>query len=332
MSRIYPSLTSIEFLGGKEMAHIENYEHAPTTTLHSPGYEFDGYAKHPGKEHSRLHHAQHGSHLHMGNAFEHASPSQNSHCFGPCEKAQGWHPAQNNHGSQAEEWRKEFEEQSHKPLSFDKDGQYQVQPGDAMGSIVRRALHDEGFAKPTSKQLKQMRKEILDASEKDNPTLKCNPELIRPGMKLTVPALKPENDWSNEPKPGPQTGKVGPETVVTAAPDHQSGKKTPDTAVASAPDHQPGITKPETAVASAPDHHSGKTKPDTAGAATPNPFGAVVPEGHGHNPVVEYTLPNDQNDGAGSPAAKAAPEKPADHWYNLHNIYDRLLETFEALS
>ena len=174
--------------GGDTMVRIEQTEPSHKTEQANAFTNFDAYARHPGSHPERkptIHHND--THLGMGNAYDAAQPNPNSHCFGPCEKAKNWHPNAKDHSAQAEDWRQRNSELSQKPLDVDKDGKYHVQKGDGMDEIVDRALKDQGVDHPTDKQRAQMKKDILHSSEEDNPTLKCNPELLKPGMKLTVP-------------------------------------------------------------------------------------------------------------------------------------------------
>src|ERR1700722_19887040 len=112
------------------MVRVENTEQnsisAPPADAKGP--QFEGYAPHSGQKGAKRS-AQHGADLHLGNAYAHAAPDASSHCFGPCEKAKNWHPNQNDHGTHAEAWRKQNQEQNKKPLTLDENGQYHVQPG-----------------------------------------------------------------------------------------------------------------------------------------------------------------------------------------------------------
>ncbi len=334
------------------MVRIENSDQTATTAppADAKGIQFEGFAPHSAQKPGQ-HGARHGADLHLGNAYAHAAPEANSHCFGPCEKAKNWHPDQNDRGSHAQTWRKQHEEQSQKPMTLGEDGKYQVQPGDEIGEITRRALHAKGVDKPTRAQLTQMQKDILDGSEKDNPTLKCNPGLLHEGTKLTIPGVKSEG--ASGPATGTATGEARkPESKTPPGTDHGTGTGA-----------QTGTGHPQSEFPSDKSRPAVHLGPDVLNAAklghatgpqteVPNPKGGATVRlgtgtdllGHDGKGGTDITrsgnsdhvldIPNLHIELTPKPAPPPQPDapKPADHWYNWHNLRDRLLDGLEALS
>lgn len=107
---------------------------------------------------------------------------------GSC-KADGacsWKPDANSHSKKTEQWKSDREVQRSKPLELDDQDRYEVKRGDTMNDIAKRYFKEQGI-EPTNKDVEKLSKAIADANKDNYAILKCNPNLIRPGMKLDMP-------------------------------------------------------------------------------------------------------------------------------------------------
>lgn len=118
-----------------------------------------------------------------------------SNVYGTAEKAGmckrsddacSWRPDESSNSAQTKTWRSQREAQRDKPLET-KDGKYEVKPGDTMNDISKRYLKDLGIENPSAKEIAGLSKMLADQNKEQNSILKCNPNLIRPGMKLELP-------------------------------------------------------------------------------------------------------------------------------------------------
>lgn len=108
--------------------------------------------------------------------------------LGDC-KADGacsWQPDANSRSRQTEQWKEQREAQRNKPLSLDEQDRYEVKRGDTMNDIARRYFKDKGI-EPLDKDVDRLAKMIAEANKDNYAILKCNPNLLRPGMKLEMP-------------------------------------------------------------------------------------------------------------------------------------------------
>lgn len=108
--------------------------------------------------------------------------------LGNC-KADGacsWQPDANSRSRQTEQWKEQREAQRNKPLSLDEQDRYEVKRGDTMNDIARRYFKDKGI-EPSNKDVDRLGKMIAEANKDNYAILKCNPNLLRPGMKLEMP-------------------------------------------------------------------------------------------------------------------------------------------------
>ncbi|MBX9947979.1 MAG: LysM peptidoglycan-binding domain-containing protein [Candidatus Obscuribacterales bacterium] len=108
--------------------------------------------------------------------------------LGDC-KADGacsWQPDANSRSKQTEQWKEQREAQRNKPLSLDEQDRYEVKRGDTMNDIARRYFKDKGI-EPSNKDVDRLGKMIAEANKDNYAILKCNPNLLRPGMKLEMP-------------------------------------------------------------------------------------------------------------------------------------------------
>jgi nucleoid-associated protein YgaU len=64
---------------------------------------------------------------------------------------------------------------------------YQVHSGDNLWSISERSLKTSGNAHPTPEQIWSRVENIVEANKKEYPGLHSNPNLIKPGMMLSIP-------------------------------------------------------------------------------------------------------------------------------------------------
>lgn len=107
---------------------------------------------------------------------------------GSCRRADdacSWRPSENSNSPQSRAWRSQRETQRDKPLDL-QDGKYEIKPGDTMNDIAKRYYKDLGI-EPTKKEIDKLSKMIADENKDQYSILKCNPSLIRPGMKLEMP-------------------------------------------------------------------------------------------------------------------------------------------------
>jgi hypothetical protein len=144
--------------------------------------------------------------------------SFDSDLYGSAEKAGGckadgacsWKPDASSHSKKTEQWKSDREIQRSKPLELDGQDRYEVKRGDTMNDIAKRYFKEQGV-EPTAKEVERLSKAIADANKDNYAILKCNPNLIRPGMKLDMPpvdkidgiigqlpAYRPENAITNE--------------------------------------------------------------------------------------------------------------------------------------
>jgi hypothetical protein len=96
------------------------------------------------------------------------------------------------HGNGSAEFNRERHSQLKKPVEPDADGKYTVKPGDILEDIAKRiALHDGKHQSPAAirKRSHDYYQGILDCNKNDNPKLLCNPEYLKPGMKLDIPKI-----------------------------------------------------------------------------------------------------------------------------------------------
>ena len=95
------------------------------------------------------------------------------------------------------EWMKDFHKQENAPFKDD-NGKYMVKRGDTVWTIARRALehahHDDPKYHPSNKEILGEEKRIIAANHLRNPNL------IKPGEKLTIPGA--EAPVKGEPKAG----------------------------------------------------------------------------------------------------------------------------------
>ncbi len=108
---------------------------------------------------------------------------------GSCKRADdacSWRPDDSSSSSQTKTWRGQREAQRDKPLDT-KDGKYEVKPGDTMNDISKRYLKDLGIESPSAKEIAGLSKMLAEQNKEQHSILKCNPNLIRPGMKLELP-------------------------------------------------------------------------------------------------------------------------------------------------
>lgn len=107
---------------------------------------------------------------------------------GSCARADdacSWRPSENSNSPQSRAWRSQREAQRDKPLDL-QDGKYEIKPGDTMNDIAKRYYKDLGI-EPSKKEIDSLSKMIADQNKDQYSILKCNPNLIRPGMKLEMP-------------------------------------------------------------------------------------------------------------------------------------------------
>lgn len=84
----------------------------------------------------------------------------------------------------AREWQDKHREQSQKPMEVNKDGKYEVKPGDSFASIAKRDLKKDG-KEPSQADIDKRSKELQELN-KDSTS---NGHYLKPGMQLR---LKPE--------------------------------------------------------------------------------------------------------------------------------------------
>lgn len=124
---------------------------------------------------------------------------------GSCKRADdacSWRPDESSKSDKTRNWKEQREAQRDKPLDL-KDGQYEVKPGDTMSDIARRHLKESG-KEPSNKDVESMVKKLAEQNKDSNTILKCNPHLIRPGMRLELPPVE---------RP-PSTGAATPDSMI----------------------------------------------------------------------------------------------------------------------
>lgn len=114
-----------------------------------------------------------------------------------CESERNWRVDTERRTPGAREWDKQAESQRQKPLDRNADGSYTVKPGDSLSDIARRMLKGDGSGNPTHKDVADAGKKIYEA----NPEIGCNPDLIRPGMKLRLPGVAEKDSAPEKQKP-----------------------------------------------------------------------------------------------------------------------------------
>ncbi len=108
---------------------------------------------------------------------------------GSCTRADdacSWRPDDSSGSAQTRTWRSQREAQRDKPLDT-QDGKYEIKPGDTMNDISKRYLKELGIENPSGKEVAGLSKMLADQNKEQYSILKCNPNLIRPGMKLELP-------------------------------------------------------------------------------------------------------------------------------------------------
>ncbi|MBA3994760.1 MAG: hypothetical protein C0469_14675 [Cyanobacteria bacterium DS2.3.42] len=120
-----------------------------------------------------------------------------SNVYGSAEKAGScmraddacsWRPNESSNSAQSRNWRSQREAQRDKPVEM-QDGKYEIKPGDTMNDVSKRFLKDLGVENPSAKEIDGLSKMIADQNKEQHSILKCNPNLIRPGMKLEMPSI-----------------------------------------------------------------------------------------------------------------------------------------------
>lgn len=81
----------------------------------------------------------------------------------------------------AREWQEKHKEQSQKPMELNKDGQYEVKPGDSFASIAKRDLKKDG-KEPSQAEIDKRSKELQEIN-KDSTS---NGHYLKPGMTLRM--------------------------------------------------------------------------------------------------------------------------------------------------
>ncbi len=105
------------------------------------------------------------------------------------EKVVNWKPDVERKSESARQWDKDAHKQDQLPIELNKEGKYEVKPGDSLSGIAERELKQQG--KGTSqKEINKMVDEIVQANKEKFPDLDCNKNLIRTGMELTIPNHK----------------------------------------------------------------------------------------------------------------------------------------------
>lgn len=98
----------------------------------------------------------------------------------------------------AREWQDKHREQSQKPMEVNKDGKYEVKPGDSFASIAKRDLKKDG-KEPSQADIDKRSKELQDLN-KDSTS---NGHYLKPGMQLR---MKPEEgECKRVPNPADKT-------------------------------------------------------------------------------------------------------------------------------
>lgn len=104
----------------------------------------------------------------------------------------------------AREWQEKHKQQSQKPMELNKDGKYEVQPGDSFSSIAKRDLNKDG--KVHSQAEIERRSKELQELNKDSTS---NGHYLKPGMTLRMKPdeaeckRKPEAGGHQDKAPGP---------------------------------------------------------------------------------------------------------------------------------
>lgn len=120
-----------------------------------------------------------------------------SNVYGSAEKAGScmraddacsWRPNESSNSAQSRNWRSQREAQRDKPIEM-QNGKYEIKPGDTMNDVSKRFLKDLGVENPSAKEIAGLSKMIADQNKEQHSILKCNPNLIRPGMKLEMPSI-----------------------------------------------------------------------------------------------------------------------------------------------
>ncbi|MBS1957768.1 MAG: LysM peptidoglycan-binding domain-containing protein, partial [Cyanobacteria bacterium SZAS-4] len=151
---------------------------------------------------------------------------------GGCSRADNacaWKPDANSHSQKAETWRAQREAQRDKPLDRP-DGKYEVKPGDSMNDISRRYLKEMGVNEPSNKDIAGMSKALADQNKDSYSILKCNPNLIQPGMKFEMPpadkiaGLMPKEEYGTL-GPSLDSGAAGTEFGPSTLKDGRSSGK-----------------------------------------------------------------------------------------------------------
>lgn len=81
------------------------------------------------------------------------------------------------------EWRKDMQKQRVKDLDVDTDGKYKVSRGDTVWTIAERLCRGADGKRPDDQIVDRMKKRLIEA----NPQLKCNPNFLKEGERLTIP-------------------------------------------------------------------------------------------------------------------------------------------------
>lgn len=100
-----------------------------------------------------------------------------------CDTDSKWRPDYQRRTQGARDWDREAQGQRAKPLETNPNDSYRVQRGDCLDDIARRMLRQESSQNPSRREVSDATRRILEA----NPELRCNPNLIRPGMELKIP-------------------------------------------------------------------------------------------------------------------------------------------------
>lgn len=117
----------------------------------------------------------------------------NKHVITPGERDFRPDPTLSSRG--AREWQEKHKEQSKKPMELNKDGKYEVQPGDSFSSIAKRDLKRDG-KEPSQADIEKRSKELQELN-KDSTS---NGHYLKPGMTLR---MKPdEAECKRKPEAG----------------------------------------------------------------------------------------------------------------------------------
>lgn len=116
------------------------------------------------------------------------------------EKCPPFKPDYQGKSESAKRWHRDAAQRAKEAVELGPDKKYEVKKGDSLSGIAVRAIRgDKG--KADAREIARYVKRLIEANKDAYPHLRCNPDLIYPGMRLKLPQEAPKNGQDTNGKP-----------------------------------------------------------------------------------------------------------------------------------